>query len=309
MRRLLESGGVARHRRVVLGTAIVGLLFALASPELASAQLLDGIVRAYRDASDTWLARLLPIAQGTFALLAAIELVVSAISWGFRRDGLDAFVAQGIKKFLVLSFLFTLISAFPLFVPYVVRGFEWTGQQASGTTAVNPSEVLAIGSELASLLTEAADSVGPTSLPNFLSVVIIGFTAVFISLCFAMIAAQMVLVLVETAIVLTGGIVFLGFAGFRGTSGLADGYLRWSFHVGIKIFFLYLMVGVGAALARDWALILPAAITARGYQAIFEIVGASLIFALLVWRIPSAVASQISSGLTFRLQDALGDHG
>ncbi|HXU44465.1 MAG TPA: P-type conjugative transfer protein TrbL [Thermoanaerobaculia bacterium] len=289
-------------RRIALAAGVLGL--ATAAP--ASAQLLDAIVSSYQSSSGLWLQRMLPIAQGTFALLAAIELAISGLLWGLRRDSIDQILGEALKKFLLLSFLFALISAFPLFVPMITHGFEAAGQVASGQTVVNPSGVLAIGIELA---TQILLSVG--SLSSFYPVgsTVASFTALIVVLAFASIAAQLVLVLVETTIVLSGGILFLGFAGFRGTASFADNYLTWSFHVGIKIFLLYLLVGVGSSVAATWAELLPATLLVNGWQPLFEVLGGALIFALLVWRIPTTVAAHLTQGASFRLHDALRGGG
>jgi len=289
----------------VRGAFVVAVAIAIGT-EPASAQVLDSIVTGYQGFAGVWLQRMLPIAQGTFALLAAIEFAISGLVWGLRRDGLDQILAEALKKFLLLSFLFALISAFPLFVPQITRGFETAGQRASGLTVVNPSEVFAIGTELAS---QILLSIG--SLAGFHPVgsVVATVTALVVVIAFASIAAQLVLILVETTIVLSGGILFLGFAGFRGTATFADNYLTWSFHVGIKIFLLYLLVGVGSSISSTWSLLLPGAILTGGWQPLFEVLGGSLIFSLLVWRIPNTVASHLTQGASFRLHDALRGGG
>lgn len=289
----------------------LGILVALAliAPPAAQAQVMDGIVDEYRGASSQWLERMLPIAQGTFAILAAIEFAVSGIVWGLRRESLDQMMGQALKKFLLLSFLFALISAFPLFVPNVIHGFEVAGQRATGFPVVNPTHAFGLGQLLSGLILVAAyDSLGG-SLLNLPAALLGVLAALLVLLAFASIAAQLVLVLVESTIVLTGGVIFLGFAGFRGTAGFADGYLRWTFHVGIKIFFLYLLVGVGLSLAIEWITDFPQSHDLAGFQAIFEILGGSFVFALLVWRIPNAVATHLAGNASFRLQEALGDHG
>ena len=67
------------------------------------------------------------------------------------------------------------------------------------------------------------------------------------------IAAQLVIVLVESFIVVSGGALCLGFAGNRVTADLADNYILYSFHVGIRVFFLYLLTAVGPTLHQGLA--------------------------------------------------------
>lgn len=288
--------------RSALVVVVLGVVLLLGFGAPAEGQTLDRIVTRYQLESSTWLERMLPVAQATFALLAALELAVSGILWGLRRTSFDQILGAAIPKFLLLSFLFTLISAFPLFLPYITRGFEWAGQTASGSSAVNPTEVLDLGIEIS---TEVLHALPAISGYHVVGIVVTTVSALLILLAYAAIAAQLVLVLVETTIVLSGGILFLGFAGFRGTAGFADNFLNWSFHVGIKIFLLYLLVGVGVSISHTWASELATAASRDVFAAVEEVLGGAIVFLLLTWKIPHTVASHLSSGATFRLQDAL----
>ena len=52
---------------------------------------------------------------------------------------------------------------------------------------------------------------------------------------------------------LGAGVLFLGFSAFRGTASFAENLIAYAFHVGVKIFFLYLLVAVGVHLTSVWA--------------------------------------------------------
>ena len=62
-------------------------------------------------------------------------------------------------------------------------------------------------------------------------------------LSFALIAGQMLLALCEAYVGVGGGVLLLGFSGSRWTIKFAEGFLGWIVGVGIKLFFLYLLVG------------------------------------------------------------------
>ena len=102
--------------------------------------------------------------------------------------------------------------------------------------------------------------------------------------------------LVETYIVLTGGCIFLGFAAFRGTATFAENYLLYAFRTGTKLYLLYLLVGVGTGLARQWAalqFVPDTTVFAPSLAPHFQVLAGSLIFCLLVWKIPGGVASRL----------------
>ena len=208
---------------VLLGLALV--------PVAAHAQVFDEVRSAYDTASSQWLDRLLPVAQHTFASLAVVELAISALLWGLRRTALEDLCANFLLKFLVLSFCYTLITFFPLWVPAITHGFETAGQIASGSTTVNPTQVLEDGEQLSIGLMLAANDSGFFTHPaaSLISMAL----AFLVWLSFAMIAVQLLLVLVESYVVLSTGVLFLGFAGFRATAPLADNYLLYAVRVGV----------------------------------------------------------------------------
>jgi type IV secretion system protein TrbL len=299
-----------RRRSLFAAGAVLALL--LVCPAAAAAQprpdtgILDGLVRGYQDISVSWLERIQPIAQRTFALLATLELAVSGLLWALERTSLDAIAASLFRKVFVLAFLFSLLTLFPLWIPEITAGFDAAGQAASATSAVNPSQVLALGNTIAARMLLSFGNLG--FLVNPVGVLLASLTALFVVLAFGLIAAQLCLTLVETYVVLTGGALFLGFAGFRVTAPLTEGYLAYAFQVGAKIYLLYLLIGVGTGIGQQWAILdfapgfdfAPPSLASH-----FEVMCGSIIFCLLVWYIPRTISARLVHGLSFRLAEAL----
>jgi P-type conjugative transfer protein TrbL len=268
--------------------------------------ILDGIVRGYQDQSATWLARIQPLAQRTFALLATLELAVSGLFWALGRESLDAVAAALLRKFIVLAALFSLLTLFQFWIPAITDSFQAAGQTVSATSVVNPSAVLDLGGTIASKMLISFGALG--FLVNPVGVLLGSFTAFFVVISFGLIAAQLCLTLVETYLVLSGGALFLGFAGFRGTAPLAEGYLVYAFQVGAKIYLLYLLLGVGMGIAQQWAMldfspgfdIAPPSLITH-----FQVMCGAMIFCLLTWYIPRTLASRLVQGVSFRLAEAI----
>jgi type IV secretion system protein TrbL len=301
--------GHSRFAAVLILAVVAAFLF----PALAAGQtpaptdgLLDGLVHDYETYSASWLERIAPLAQRTFAILAALEFAVSGIWWALGRDSLDEIGASLLKKFILLSFLFSLIYLFPLWVPFVTRGFQTAGQTAAGVNTLNPSQLLDIGLTIASNMLLSFGSLG--FLANPTGNIVASITGFFVVLAYTVIAARICLTLIESYIVLTGGLLFLGFAGFRLTATFAENYILYAFYVGTKIYLLYLLIGVGTAMSQRWAslpftsstLVFPPSLTPH-----FHVMAGAVIFALLAWKLPSSVAARLTQGASFRLQDAL----
>jgi type IV secretion system protein TrbL len=261
-------------------------------------QVATDIANAYGAASHVWLARLVPVAQRAFAVLAGIEVAISALVYGLRRDSLDDVAAKFVLKFMVLAVLLSLITSFTFWMPPFVAGFAAAGEHAIGAAGtVNPSDVIDIGVALSGKLLSALDVVGVLTNPAM--AIVAGLSACCVLFAYVVVAAQLVMVLVESYVVLSGGVVFLGFAGFRGTAGIAEGFLSYAVQVGVKIFLLYLMVSLGSELSRGWI------DQVRGEQ-FGQVVGGAVIFAVLATRIPEVGSSWIARHQRFSLARVLG---
>jgi type IV secretion system protein TrbL len=291
--------------------AALALLAAVLLPAGAAAQapspdaILDGVVRGYTEASAGWLERIFPIAQRLFAVLATLEFAVSGLFWAVGRDALDAIALSLLRKFMLLAFVFALIWQFPLWLPVVTRSFETAGQTASGIAAVNPSQIFDYGLTIGGNILAAVDDAGVLTHPA--GVLLGDLTVLIVILAYALIAVQLCLTLCEVSFVLTGGVLFLGFAGFRVTAPFAEGYLLFSFQTGIKIYLLYLLTGVGTTLSRQWAEIdfrLTQTPQPPTFGPQFAVMTGALVLCLLVWR-AGGIASRLAHSASFRLNEAL----
>lgn len=271
-------------------------------------QVLDGIANQYRDASRLWRPRLVPIAQQLFMLLAAIEFVISGAIWALRRDSLDDIAAKFLLKFTLIAFLLALITGFTYWIPPIVNGFAAAGERAIGSAGtISPSGIIDIGRETSLTMLQTMD-VG-VMLRDPAMAVYGALAALFVGLCYVAIAAQLVLVLVESYVILGGGVLFLGFAAFRGTAAFAENLVGYMFGVGIKIFLLYLIVGLGSEIARSWIPVIRSSEFFGSASPLLQVVGGALIFAVIAIRVPNSVASRLAGNSSFGIANALRAFG
>lgn len=73
--------------------------------------------------------------------------------------------------------------------------------------------------------------------------------------------------------------------------------------VGVKLFVLYLIMGVGVSIAARWVPV----IERGGFSPIpfFYVMGGSLVFLFLTWHIPSVAGSMMAGAVSLSLADAL----
>jgi type IV secretion system protein TrbL len=310
---VLTLGRIARDMRglsragvvLTLATLLVVLVVVPVLAQQAAQQpVLDGIANQYRDASRLWRPRLIPVAQRLFMLLAGIEFAVSGAIWALRRDSLDDIAAKFLLKFTLVAFLLALITSFTYWIPPIVNGFAAAGERAIGSgTTVSPSGIIDIGRETSLSVLRTLDL--GVMLKNPAMAIFGALAALIIALAYVAIAAQLVLVLVESYVVLGGGVLFLGFAAFRGTAAFAENLIAYTFGVGIKIFFLYLIVGLGSQIARGWIPLIQSSTFFGPASPMFQVVGGAIIFAILTIRVPHVVAARLSGNASFGIANAL----
>jgi P-type conjugative transfer protein TrbL len=266
--------------------------------------LIDSLADAYRVASHAWLARLVPVARSTFVVLAGIEVALSGIIYGLRRHALDDIAARFILRFALLAFLLAVVTNMSLWLPPVIGGFAAAGEAAIGASGtVNPSDVIDIGVAIAGRLLAALDTVGVLAHPA--TAVFAAVSALIVVVAYVLVAAQLVLALVESYVVLTAGVVFLGFAACRATAGIAEGFLTHVVRLGVRIFLLYLIVSLGSELSRGWIATITADQLFAPASPIGQVLGGAIIFALLAVRIPDELSNRIASHQSFGLAHAL----
>ncbi len=263
--------------------------------------ILNGIGTAYASATATWLATLQPLAQRLFVLLATIELIVSGIWWAFATRNDEVVLKHILRKVLTLMFLYTVLLLAPSWIPTIIGSFIHAGQLASGFESLDPSTVVQVGIDVSVGMFDSIDSVfALLEAPWWLFV-----APIFVVFAFSVIAGVLLMTLIESYVVIGGGILLLGFAGSRWTVSFAEGYLVYAVRVGVRLFVLYLLIGIGMSLPETW---LADDFTLwPNPRKFFEVMGASLIFTMIVWRVPQFAASMLGDRAGFQLSGAFAD--
>ncbi len=267
-------------------------------------QYLDGIRSAYQVAAGGWRARLIPLAQRTFMLLAALEFCVSGLVWTLRRGSLDDLAAKFLLKFLLISFLLTLITSFTFWFPAILNGFAAAGEEVIGRGTMSPDTIIAVGGSLVYSILQAI------SLTVLSRDILIGLFALFCSVAVAaayiVVAIQVLVVMIESyVVVLGGGVLFLGFAASRWTAAFAEQMVAYAFYLGARIFLLYLFVGVGMDVTQGFVRLVSGTNVFAEPSPLLQVTGGALAFAYLVSRVPSDVARRLTARHSFGLANAL----
>lgn len=264
--------------------------------------ILNDIGGAYASATASWLGILQPLAQRLFLALATIELIWSGIWWANASRQDDVVLVPILKKVVTLMFLYTVLLLAPSWIPTIIGSFIRAGQLASGFESLDPSTVVDVGIDVAAGMFQAIDSVfALITAPWWLFI-----APLFVVFSFSIIAGVLLMTLIESYVVIGGGILVLGFAGSRWTASFSEGLLVYGMRVGVKLFVLYLLIGIGMELPETW--IAEDFTLWPDPRRFFEVMGGATIFAMIVWRVPEFAASMLGDRGSFQLDRALSDH-
>jgi type IV secretion system protein TrbL len=266
---------------------------------------LDTIVTLFQASSFPLFARIYAPMRAVFVTLWVIHFAWDT-GLALLSQSQD-FWGRLVRHLVVFAFLWGLISTAPLWLWRVLDGFAFLAEDLTGLGGLSPSAVLDTGVELFFTMFTAWE--GVASFLNPMGLFLRGLTAVVLLGAFAVIAAYLLRVLVEGALALGALAFFLGFLGHKYTWGLAEGYFRYLLNLGVRIFVLYLLVGVGQGLAGTWRTILetaPAFSLFTDPRIFVAIPVTAAIWATLVLHLPGGIAREITGPFSMSGMNPLG---
>ena len=168
-----------------------------------------------------------------------------------------------------------------------MNSFRTAANQAvtasGGQSLIAPSDIFAIGLNMANKVLDQTSIWSPQSSAGLI------IFALVLVVCFALIAAFLVLALVESYIVISAGVLFMGFGGSRWTKDFAAKIIVYALSVGAKLFVLQLIVGLGQQIFNTLL---------QNYQAntsdLLVSVGSAIVMLALVKIIPDLIQGLIN---------------
>lgn len=260
---------------------------------------LDSIGDAYKTASSGWESTLAGYAKSLFLKLALLEILWFVLmKFLIAGKGGEEFLGALIGRLLPLLFFYAILLNFDTWVPYIIDSFSKAGQTASGTTALTPSAVVDTGLKLAGKILSTGTNLGLLSNGSIGAALSSVLASIGIVIAFAVIAGQLLVTLIESYIVVSAGVLFLGFAGSSWTKTFAEKFLSYCASVGTKLFMTYLIIGVGQSLASQWVNLITANMVATDYLSVFM---QSLVYLFIAWQVPSMASSMLTGGTNMTL--------
>ncbi len=275
----------ALHKAALIGVTLA-LYSTAASAQLTNQGMLDQVVTEFATRATSWQTVVMNAAMFLFWTLGTISLVFTFGFMALRKADIGEFFAEFIRFILFFGFFLWLLRYGPTFANSIIQSLARLGEQASGVASVTPSGIVDIGFMILKQAFRNSSIWSPVD--SFIGVAL----SVGILILLAVVAVNMLLLLVSGWLLMYAGIVFLGFGGSRWTSDMAINYYKTVLGVAVQIMTMVLLVGIGNDLLSSFY----ARMNTGTLN--FEELGVMLVFCvallMLVNRVPPLVAGIIT---------------
>lgn len=283
---------------VVLLTVAGGVAMAQVAPSTPGT-MPRNILTAYEASKIPAITAFNQYAGRLFRALALVEMAWAAVLLALERSDLQSWMAGFLRKFLVLFAFLYLLQNGPDFSDRIINSFTDIGSQvASMPSGASPGDVFFEGVYIAGTLLSKTDWTG--FLFNPAPAVMVILSALIIFLSFIVISIHYIMAMVESYIVVSAGLIFLGFGGNTITRPYVERFFALAVAVGVKIMVLYVVIGVGRVLTTNWGTIVNnISLDVFPVSTVLELIGGSLVYAAVAWGVPKFAASLLGGSPAF----------
>ena len=258
--------------------------------------VLNGIVETFTGQASLWRTTLQGLALDLFAVLAGIEVAWVVGRALARRVDFADLLEIAVMQVVTIGFFYWLLINSADFVLAIVASFGEAANRAStaggGMTNLSPSDIFASGLNMGQIIWNGITITNPG-----LSTLLV--LAGIINICiYAIIAAKLIEVLVESAFVAYAGIIMMGFGGSAFTRDYAIAQFRYAISVGAKRFVLQLIVGLAQGIITGWATTVATA-GAMNWTTIGILLGAPIVMWRLAEILPQRAQDMIMGVSTY----------
>jgi type IV secretion system protein TrbL len=284
------------------------------------------LLDVYKNATTTWVSTSFGYANKLFGLLAVIDFTWAMIVLFLERQELQGWIAGFLKKFMTISFFYALLINQSTWFPAIINSFVQIGQQAGGVSGyLNPSSILWTGVQISGAILAAClpSATTGTTAGGILGVIVPGagaaltaaslipalvalFCALLIFLAYVVITLTFIMATVESYVVMSAGLIFLGFGASRWTVPYTERYISLVVSTGVRLMVLYMIIGLGQTLSTTWVQeASQIALSTAGLQSLFGLLASVIVFMALAWQVPKLASSVLQGSLQMGSSDLI----
>ena len=202
--------------------------------------ILDDVLSRYSTAASTWGTVITAYASWLFWTLTLISMVWTFGMMILRKADIGEFFAEFIRFTVFTGFFFWLLTNGPKFAIDIQDSLLQIGGKATGTGATfSPSGIVDIGFDIFGKVYDNSSTWTPVD--STVGIII----SLIILVVLALVAVNMLVLLISGWILAYAGIFFLGFGGSRWTSDMAISYFKTVLSIAAQLLTMVLLVGIG----------------------------------------------------------------
>lgn len=246
----------------------------------------ENVLDAFMNQAASWSVVITDRASWLFWCLVAISMIFTFGFMALRQADIGEFFAEFIRFTVFVGFYWWLLINGPDMASDIIEGLQQIGGKASGLgEGFVPGNVMDMGFEIFFRILDnsSAWQLAESIFAFFLGLIII------VMMC--LIAANMIVLLCSSWILLYAGVLFLGFGGSKWTSDIAINYFKTVLGLAASIMTMVLIIGIGNSILDDYYTSLSEGIHLKELAVVAI---AAIILFLLVDKVPQMVAGIIN---------------
>jgi P-type conjugative transfer protein TrbL len=256
---------------------------------LDSGNMLNKILDSFSTVAVTWRTEITGKASWLFWGLALISMTWTYGLMALRNADIQAFFAETIRFFGTLGFFWWLLINGPAISLAIIDTMRTISANASGLgSGLSPSSIIDIGFNILTKVGESSSVLYPVVTALMLA------AAIVVLVILALIAVNMLLLLVSAWLLAYAGIFLLGFGGSRWTSDIAINFYKTVLGVGIQLFTMTFLIGVGKSFLDHYYEAFK--VGTPDLNSLCVLLVASVILLTLVNKLPPMLAGIVGSG-------------
>ena len=209
--------------------------------------VLDNVLVRYQTAASTWSSVISARASWLFWTLAIISMVWTFGMMALRKADIGEFFAEFIRFTVTTGFFWWLLSNGPGFATSIMNGMRQMAANASGNPmTLTPSGIVDIGFAIFFKVINQSSVWSP--IDSVFGIFVAGIILVLL----ALVAVNMLILLICGWILAYAGIIFLGFGGSKWTSEMAIAYFKTVLGLAIQLMTMVLLVGIGKSFVDQY---------------------------------------------------------
>ncbi|QIQ22515.1 P-type conjugative transfer protein TrbL [Zophobihabitans entericus] len=271
-------------------TYLFPLLFLMLSNSAFAAinnkDILDNVLEKYRAVASTWQGVIMSNALWLFWCLVAISMVWTFAQLILKQADFGEFFGELIRFMMFTGFYLWILQNAPEIGSSIIKSMGQLAAKAAGISDTpSPSSIVDIGFDIFNQVANQTSVWSPVD--SAMGMIL----ALIILVIIALLAINMLLLLITSWVLLYAGIFFLGFGGSKWTSDMAINYYKTLLGIAIQIFTMVLLIGIGKSIVDQYYTNMSDSIIFSELAVMFIV---ALTLLLLVNKLPPLMAGIIT---------------